>query len=315
MKVKTINRRKFFADTALSAAGLMLGSNFIGCSTKGETSALPLSDSSASDYNIMEEVMKFPKIDSHAHVYFSEDSPEYQIDFADRLGIDKLVISRPMKPGSEGTPEEFRACNDLILECVKKYPDRFIGQMTLNPTYKKESLEEIRRCTDQGMVGLKVYNHVKISDPLFYPIIEKFIDLNMIILMHVGIGKSRITYDPGEPENVSIPADFVEVSRRYPEAMFQFAHLAGGEDWEDAVKALKHASNVYVDVSGSNNDAFIIDFAIKYLGEDRILFGCDNSFYQGVGHMLSANLSEAQRRKIFFENYNNILKKSGNHVG
>jgi predicted TIM-barrel fold metal-dependent hydrolase len=263
----------------------------------------------------MDEVMKFRKIDSHAHVYFSENSPAYQIDFADRLGIDKLVISRPMEPGSKGTPEEFRACNNLILECVKKHPDRFIGQMTLNPTYKKESLEEINRCIDQGMVGLKVYNHVKISDPLFYPIIEKFIDLNMIILMHVGIGKSRITYDPGEPENVSIPADFVEIAQRYPEAMFQFAHLAGGEDWEDAVKALKHSPNVYVDVSGSNNDAYIIDFAMKYLGEDRILFGCDNSFYQGVGHMLSADLNESQRRKIFFENYNNILKKSGNHVG
>jgi predicted TIM-barrel fold metal-dependent hydrolase len=106
----------------------------------------------------------------------------------------------------------------------------------------------------------------------------------------------------------------VDISKRYPEAMFQFAHLAGGEDWEDACKALKHSPNVFVDVSGSNNDAYIIDFAMKYLGEDRILFGCDNSFYQGVGHVLAANLKESQRRKIFFENYNNILKKSGNNV-
>ena len=172
--------------------------------------------------------MNYRKINAHAHVYFTDDSPETQIDFANRLGIEKLVISRPMAPGSKGLPEEFIQCNDLIIQAVKQYPDRFIGQLTLNPTYKKESLEEIKRCIDQGMVGLKVYNHVKINDPLFYPIIEKFIDLNMIILMHVGIGKSRITYDASEPKNVSIPADFVNIAKRYPEAMFQLAHLAGG---------------------------------------------------------------------------------------
>ena len=305
----TIHRRKFITHTAVSAAGLVLGKQLTGCSSKAAPGTDPLGAST-----MMQEVMRYRKIDAHAHVYFTDDSPETQLDFADRLGIEKLVISRPMAPGSKGLPEEFIQCNDLILRAVKQYPDRFIGQLTLNPTYGKESLEEIKRCVDQGMVGLKVYNHVKINDPLFYPIIEKFIDLKMIILMHVGIGKSRITYDAGEPANVSIPADFVDIAKRYPEAMFQFAHLAGGEDWEDACKALKDSPNVFADLAGSNNDANIVDCAMKYLGEDRLLFGCDNSFYQGVGHMLAANLSELQREKIFFENYNAILKKSGNNV-
>jgi predicted TIM-barrel fold metal-dependent hydrolase len=96
--------------------------------------------------------------------------------------------------------------------------------------------------------------------------------------------------------------------------MFQLAHLAGGEDWEDACKAIKHCPNVYVDLSGSNNEAGVIDYAVNYLGEDRVLFGCDNSFYQGVGHMFAANLTETQRKKLFFDNYNNILRKAGKHV-
>ncbi|MEX2594572.1 MAG: amidohydrolase family protein [Anditalea sp.] len=216
-----INRRKFFANAAASASGIVLGANLMGFSSKKQTARPPTE-------SLMEEVMRYRKIDSHAHIYFSEDSPETQIDFADRLGIEKLVISRPMAPGSEGTPEEFIKSNNLILKAVKKYPERFIGQPTLNPTYLKESMEEIERCVDHGMVGLKLYNHVKLSDPLFYPIIEKFIDLKMIILMHMGIGKSRIEYDPREPANVSTPEDFVEAAKRSPEAMFQLAHLAGG---------------------------------------------------------------------------------------
>jgi predicted TIM-barrel fold metal-dependent hydrolase len=164
------------------------------------------------------------------------------------------------------------------------------------------------------MVGMKLYNHVKINDPLFYPVIEKFIGLNMIILMHTAIGKSRVILDAGEPPNISMPEDFVDIAKKYPEAMFQYAHTGGGIDWEYACKALVHSPNVFVDLSGSNNEAGMIDFAMQYLGEDRLLFGCDNSFYQGVGHVLANNLTEPQRRKIFFENYNSILKKSGRNV-
>lgn len=310
-----LNRRRFIESAGFSAATLLWGQQLISCAARRDLAKKPAALSSrTAPFDIMKEVMAYRKIDSHAHVYFTEDSPATQIDLADRLKIEKLVISRPMTPGSKGLPEEFIRCNDLVLNAVKKHPDRFIGQPTINPQFRKESLEEISRCVDQGTVGLKLYNHVKINDPLLYPVIEKFIDLKMIILMHVGIGKSRITYDAGEPENVSIPEDFVDIAKRYPEAMFQFAHLAGGEDWEDACNTLKYSPNVFVDISGSNNDSNIVDYAVKCLGVDRLFFGCDNSFYQGVGHLLAANLDAGQRKKIFFENYNNILRKSGRHV-
>jgi predicted TIM-barrel fold metal-dependent hydrolase len=301
-----INRRKFFKDTALSAAGIMVGGSLMQYSFKEDST-------SSSDIS---EVLKYKKIDSHAHVWSLDNGdPDLQIDYADRLGIDKLLISNPITRG-EATPKRFRENNDLILKAVAKYPDRFIGQMTLNPTYGKESLEEIDRCVDNGMVGLKVYKQLKINDPLYYPIIEKFIDLNMIILMHSGPGETRIgpKYDRLDPPTLSIPEDFVDVARRYPEAMFQFAHLGGGLDWEYACKALKDSPNVYVDTSGSNNDENIINFGLKYIGEDRLVFGCDRSYYQSVGNMMASNLSEVQRKKIFFENYNNILKKAGRNV-
>ena len=322
MSIK-FNRRKFVTGAALSAAGVMLGSNFVRCSSKEEAdstlSAAASPVSSASSYDLMQEVMKYQKIDSHAHVWSLDNGdPETQIDYADRLGIKTLVISCPITTISgEIGPEQFKANNDLILKSVKKFPDRFIGQITLNPMYQKESLEEIDRCVDQGMVGLKVYKQVKINDPLFYPIIEKFIDYKMIMLMHSGPGKLRIgpKYDSFQhAPNLSIPEDFVDIAKRYPEAMFQFAHTGGGLDWEYACKALKDSPNVYVDTSGTNNEENMINFALKYIGEDRLLFGCDRFYYQGVGNMISSNLSEIQREKIFFKNYNNILRKAGKNV-
>jgi predicted TIM-barrel fold metal-dependent hydrolase len=264
----------------------------------------------------MKEVMKYRKIGAHEHVGKWGMTFEDQIYIADMLGIEKSFVSNPITRGMP-TPDEVRKSNDIVLKAMKQYPDRFGGLCFINPVYGKESLEEIKRCMDQGMIGLKTYHQAKISDPVFYPIIEKFIDLKMIMLMHahcgIGAGGHRPKFGDIQP-NASIPEDFVEAAKRYPEAMFQFAHIGGGSDWEYACKAIKDYPNIYADTSGSNNCGNMIDFVLKYLGEDRMFFGTDGSYYQGVGTILSSKLNDTQKRKIFFENFNNILRKAGNNV-
>ena len=312
-----INRRKFVTGTALSAASLLLSERLMAVH---QTDTAPTSLSNAiapSSYNLMKDVMKFRKIDSHVHAHLFDGGPEGNIAFAERLGIDKMFISLPAYHG-EGTPKEFRSFNDLMLKCMKQYPDRLIGQFTANAIYQKESLEEIKRCVDLGMVGLKVYTQLKINDPLFYPVIEKMIDLKMIIHMHayaqLGLGGYRMKYDIGIRPQTSIPDDFVEIAKRYPEAMFQYAHIGGGGDWEYACKSFVHYPNIYVDTSGSNNAENMIDSAMKLLGEDRLFFGSDNCYYQSVGKILASNLTEKQKKKVFFDNYNTILRRSGRNV-
>jgi predicted TIM-barrel fold metal-dependent hydrolase len=129
----------------------------------------------------------------------------------------------------------------------------------------------------------------------------------------LGVGGKRTKYGNIQP-NASIPEDFAEAAGRYPEAMFQYAHTGGGGDWQYACKIIKDFPNIYVDTSGSNNEGTMIDYALRYLGEDRLLFGTDSSYYQGVGTILASKLNEVQKKKIFFENYNNILKRSGRNI-
>ena len=303
---KTINRRKFFKDTSLSAAGIMLGSSLAGCTTDRE----PV----LSSYDIMKDVLKYRKIDAHCH---PDTDLGRQIDTADRLGITKMQISRPgSKPDFK--PEDFRKNNDLVFNAMKQYPDRYIGFFTLNPLYRKESLEEIKRCVDQGMVGYKGYTQVKINDPLYFPIIEKLSELKMIVYMHafcqLGMGGYRMKYDIGMAANTTIPEDMVDAAKRYPETMFHFAHIGGGGDWEYECKSFKNYPNIYVDTGGSNNEENMIDFAIRYLGEDRLFYGSDNCYHLNVGKIMASNTTEAQKKKIFFENYNNLLRKGGHHV-
>jgi predicted TIM-barrel fold metal-dependent hydrolase len=303
---KTFNRRKFLTRTSFSAAGLMLGSNLDGGTSEKK--------SGIASYDIMKEVLKYRKIDAHAH---PETDPGRQIDSANRLGIAKLQISKPGNK-EDFKPEEFKANNDLVLAAMKQYPDRYIGFFTLNPLYQKESIEEIKRCVDLGMAGYKGYTQVKVNDPLYFPIIEKLIELKMIVFLHaecqLGVGGYRMKYDVGKPPNTSIPEDFVDAAKRYPEATFHFAHIGGGFDWEYECKTFKNYPNIFVDTGGSNNEENMIDFAIRHLGEERIFFGTDNCYHLNIGKILASNTNEAQKKKIFFENYNNILRKGGHNV-
>ena len=327
---KFINRRKFIAHTALSAAGTVISGSVFGALPKisGASSDAVLNTREGS-YDLMREVRKFRKIDAHVHVNLASDDLEVQrkyydelIEYCDRLNVDKLVLSKPVTRLINGEPdgrvESFIAHNNIILDAMKRHPDRFTGSFTLNALHPKEALKEIDRCVDQGMVSAKIYYQMKINNPAYYPIIEKMIDLKMIIFSHaeaqIGVGGYRMKYNGRKPANTSIPEDFVDIAKRYPEAMFQFAHIGGGGDWEYMCKTLKNSPNVYVDTSGSNNEEHLIDFAVQQLGEDRLFFGSDNCYYQAVGKILASNLTDTQKKKIFFENYNNILRKGGNNV-
>ena len=164
----SFNRRKFIYGSAVTAAGLLIGNRLkgmIGSGNPGVDEGVTLS-SKPGKYDLMAEVMKYRKIDAHAHNYFTKDSPGQQLDFGERLGIEKQVISRYLSV-IPGTPEQFREYNDLTIKDIKKYPNHLLGGLVLNPTYKKESLEEIERCADAGMIGTgELYYQVKINDPL-----------------------------------------------------------------------------------------------------------------------------------------------------
>ena len=288
----------------------MFGNILTGCS-----SDRPVQDPGISSFNLMEDCMKYRKIDGHGH---PDADLGRQIAFADNLGIEKMQVSRPSSKEIFSI-EEVRKNNDIVLNAMKQYPDRYIGFFFLNPRNKlKDSLDEMKRCVDLGMAGFKGYTQVKVNDPLFYPIIEKLTDLKMIVYLHcecqLGVGGYRMKYDVGKPPNTTRPEDMVDAAKRFPETMFHFAHIGGGFDWEYECKSFKDYPNIFVDTGGSNNEENLVDFALRYLGEDRIFFGTDNCYHHGVGKVLASNATEAQKRKIFFENYNNMLKKGGHGV-
>lgn len=299
-----LTRRKFTAGIISSSLLISSGLSGRGMEKKGS-------------FDLMKEVLRFKKLDAYTTSVFTKESIAQHLDYADRYGISRMFAANPMTQ-IELTPAEFRELNNKVMAAVKMHPDRFTGHFTLNPRFKKESLDEIDRCLDAGMTGTRLYQQVKINDPLYEPVIEKLASKNILIFMHgecqMGVGGYKMKYDAGKVKTISTPDDFADAARKYPEAMFQFAHLGGGSDWECMCKTFEPYPNIYVDTGGSNNEEYMVDFALKHLGEDRLFFGSDNSLYQSIGKIFASELTDGQKEKLFFKNYQRVLKKGGFHV-
>lgn len=260
--------------------------------------------------NMLLEAVKYRKIDAHNHVW--QDGAQLD-ESCKRLGITRAACSIP---GGK-TISKIRDDNDTVMKAMKEFPNRILGQCYINPLFQKEALEEIDRCIDNGMVMLgELYDAVKINDPLYFPVIEKCINYKIPLMLHgvTTLGNWRSGYLPANPPNSSVPEDFVEISQRYPEAMIICGHIGGGGNWEYVCRVLQDAPTVYLDTSGSVSDEGMIDMAVKYLGVDRLLFATDMNYETGVGKIMWADLTESDRNNIFFNNFNNLLRKAGNHV-
>ncbi len=249
-------------------------------------------------------------IDSHCHLAHHgnpnwERADRQLIDAADKLGIDQLCCSL-LTPSRPATPEAFRQGNDWAAEAARRYPGRILCYCYVNPGYVREARDEINRCVEKlGFIGVKLYNEYVATEPVVWPIVEQVIQLRVPILHHAGHTNWLNVAQP----RISDGGTFAELAKRYPEAMIICAHIAGGGDWEWTVKALRNAPSVFLDTSGSVPDEGTVEMAVRTLGAERVLFGCDMSMTASVGRIRSAELSDSDRVKIMGGNMQRILAR------
>ncbi len=257
-----------------------------------------------------------PKIDVHCHVWNlgneadEATSAERLISTGDMLGITEFWCSSPITGGRLAGIEEVRAENDAVLRAMKRFPDRIRGLCFVIPGHYRHALDEIDRCLDAGMIGLKLYNQYRIDDPAVFPVIERIIERKVPLLEHAGLPTSREFLD-AQPL-ISNGRHFAAMNRRYPEAMVIHAHIGGGGDWENTIRAMRGTSRSLVcDVSGSNLDDGQVELAVAEMGADRVLFGTDGTMTGSVGKVIDATLTDEEKDMIFWDNAERILAAQG----
>ena len=291
-----VTRRQSIQIGALGALG-------VGLTTVGQAQAEPVNDGpqakATSDMRIW---------DCHSHLgnvrgEKPADRMARLIEYADRMGIERLIAFMGWPFVYDPAPEEVRRQNDQILDAIRDWPDRVFGYVYLNPNHIDNSLEELERCVAQGpMVGIKLWVAKKCNDPALDPIIQAATKLQIPIYQHTWL---KITGNlPGE----STPSDLAELASRHPQATLLCGHAGG--DWEHGIRAIRPFKNISLETAGGDPTSGIVEMAVRELGAERVVYGSDaggRSFASQLAKVEAANITDREKEMILGENLRRML--------
>jgi len=244
-------------------------------------------------------------IDVHAHFcehYTMEDA----LKAMDTCGIDKIYLSNPNIPGY-GYPskEQVKIQNDQVTVFSKAHPDRVRYVCYVNPALSnaqdviKEAVEE------DDAKAIKLW----IATTCDYHGIDKVCELSVKYDLPIIIHTFHKYV--GQMADETTGFHVANMARRFPEAKIIMAHLGG--DAYHGIKYIRNFKNVWSDISGSNFRNGEIEYALKHLGEDRILFGsdamCGITFHTNVGKVAEMNVSDEVKEKIYWKNAAKLFKE------
>ena len=249
-------------------------------------------------------------IDIHIHHRWTklDDRPDYQLDrtrtLARQCGIDKVLL---LTSGSRSNPEELRERNDCTVRLAESDPDFYLPAMYLCPDHGADAVrQEAKRCVEAGMVAIKQSLSERAGEHRIDPVAEAAAEFDIPILFHAWYKTVEIF------DNESNAADIAELARRHPATRIIMAHLTGVN--RRGVQDVEDLPNVVVDTSGGWYDSEMVEYAVRHMGAERVLFGSDypgRDFAPQIGRALGADLSEEDMEKVLWRNAAAMLRLDG----
>ena len=162
---------------------------------------------------------------------------------------------------------------DVSQKALKKHPDRFVGQGSVDPNAGMAGIRDmVRQYEEFGVRSFGAFNagynpQVGISDAKMYPIYAKCVELDVPIFSCAGVPGPRFPMWPQEVRLID------QVMYDFPELVFVTRH--GCEPWEDlAIKLMLKWPNLYYSTSAfapKHYPKAIVHYA-NTRGADKILY-------------------------------------------
>ncbi|MBI4417354.1 MAG: amidohydrolase family protein [Ignavibacteriales bacterium] len=247
-------------------------------------------------------------IDSHAHM--SHDGAE-GIGFlhqpygdalsmrerAKLMGIDAMCVS-----GFLAVWTDYAEGNKIIVDAMQRFPGFYHGYASLQPQYVKDWKKEFRLWYQQHkMTGLKPYyprTFIPYNHKAWAPWFQYGNSINAYALIHPS------------PDVVEEASD---LARRYKNISFILAHSgASFHDARLAIEVAKKYRNVFLEITLTSVTYRVIEFMVKHVGADRVLFGTDQPMRDPIpqfGWMAYSHCTVDEKKKMFGLNMQKILKR------
>jgi predicted TIM-barrel fold metal-dependent hydrolase len=234
--------------------------------------------------------------DNHGHVgatsghyHVPDGDAEALVREMDRFAIEKICV---FSLSGVFTDEQYG--NDRAIEFVNQCPDRFIGFTLLNPHRGPDFMRrELERCANAGMRGVKL-----IPSYQGYP--EEGENIDVACQWAHERKQFILNHHWGGPEQMR------RLVSTYTNACFFTGHTTVAY-----ADTMKQYDNLYV-CSCPVLEPRTVETVVDAIGADRFLFGSDLSdlpIAWGIGPILFARISEADKRKILGENLKDLLER------
>lgn len=201
-----------------------------------------------------------------------DDFDRQQAD-ADVTIVFNIAVDDPLR--ATGLPYPPERTNDATAEFAAAAPDRRIGFMSVNP-HLPTVFEEVERCRDLNLVGVKLGPNYQNFDPLcdearrLYVYCERE---GLPILFHQGTSPIQEA-----PLRYTHPLVMDEIALAFPDLRVVMAHM-GHPFVRETVAVIRKHPHVYADVSSVYLRPWLAWEALTFASEwgvpHKLLFGSD----------------------------------------
>jgi len=190
------------------------------------------------------------------------------------------------------------------MEAARQHPDRFkVYHVVMSRHLDPEA--DLKRMADHRdmFVGFKFHPDiygVPLSDPRHDPYWE-YADANgLLVLSH--------TWGGSEHDG---PEEAGKILERYHNLVFIAGH-SFHDHWQLAAEAALAYPNLYLELTAVLDNRGGLDTLVQKAGSEKILFGTDLPWFSthyGIGAVLSAEVSDDDRRNVFHRNGAKLLSR------
>ena len=247
-----------------------------------------------------------PIYDFHGHMhemnggYLPACTPERMLHTIKRAHIDSFVFCSHLALHSAEIGERAN------LEPVRKFgaPLRaYHSVRSYDLDWERDRAElENNRDVYIGCKFLASYFQVPLDDPRHKPYWEYLNEHKMPTLMHTW-GGDRCN----GTENV------YNIAKTYPDIPLIVGHSLHSR-WTRMTEIANECPNIYMELTAVMDDRGVLDYFVQQCGSEHILFGTDLpwfSTFHYIGCILDADITDEDRRNIFYRNGQKLLKASG----
>lgn len=228
------------------------------------------------------------KIDAHAHIGYIGGwadvgiTGEELIAQMDRFEIEKTVLCH----------ED----NDIVYNMIKKWPDRIVGAVYVNPLNQK-TVDDMEKYLQLGFKAVKLnpLRHAYCADTeALDPIHEKAKEAEVPVCIHSG-------HPP-----YSLPWQIGLLAERHPDVKIMMIHMGHGHGVyiDAALKMARKYDNIWLEMSGMPMPSKIRE-AYETVGHNRIMFGTDTPFHDPsveIQKVLVSGVDQEGIEKILYHN-------------